>query len=251
MAIETVSDTITSATVEWRSPSNIALVKYWGKRNEALNLPAASSIGLTLSGLEIHTTVSFENSLSFDCIQINSRELPLDGTEDRQHIEPFLNIVRKLVDGGGKVRRGFLGIDLTNLEALVRMKSESEIESSDQHIVNAVEFMLQHAYDTRASDIHIEPKRETSLIRFRIDGVLHDIQRMPKVLLAMSGGVDSSVAAALLQREGYDVVGCFMRLGSPGDSLDRLEPYERRLIFCSAQVPLDGDQVIQPNHLQS
>ncbi len=40
-----------------------------------------------------------------------------------------------------------------------------------------------------------------------------------KVLLAMSGGVDSSVAAALLQREGYEVVGCFMRLGTPGESL--------------------------------
>ncbi len=74
------------------------------------------------------------------------------------------------------------GIDLGNLEALVRMKDESEIESSDQHIVNAVEFMLQHAYDTRASDIHIEPKREHSLIRFRIDGVLHDIQTVPKIV---------------------------------------------------------------------
>ena len=74
------------------------------------------------------------------------------------------------------------GIDLGNLEALVQMKSESEIESSDQHIVKAVEFMLQHAYDTRASDIHIEPKRDMSLIRFRIDGILHDIQQMPKVV---------------------------------------------------------------------
>ena len=43
--------------------------------------------------------------------------------------------------------------------------------------------------------------------------------RKPKVLVAMSGGVDSSVAAALLQDDGYEVVGCFMRLGSPGDSL--------------------------------
>jgi len=46
--------------------------------------------------------------------------------------------------------------------------------------------------------------------------------RKPKVLVAMSGGVDSSVAAALLLREGYDVVGCFMRLGSPGESFDEL-----------------------------
>jgi tRNA-specific 2-thiouridylase len=45
-----------------------------------------------------------------------------------------------------------------------------------------------------------------------------------KVLVAMSGGVDSSVAAALLLREGYEVVGCFMRLGSPGESLDELTP---------------------------
>jgi general secretion pathway protein E len=76
------------------------------------------------------------------------------------------------------------GIDLGNLEQLSRMKSETEIESSDQHVVNAVEFMLQHAFESRASDIHIEPKREESLIRFRIDGVLHDIQRMPKVVHA-------------------------------------------------------------------
>ena len=41
-----------------------------------------------------------------------------------------------------------------------------------------------------------------------------------KALVAMSGGVDSSVAAALLKRAGYDVVGCFMRLGSPGEALD-------------------------------
>jgi general secretion pathway protein E len=77
-----------------------------------------------------------------------------------------------------------VGIDLGNLEQLVRMKNENEIESSDQHVVNAVEYMLQHAYDSRASDIHIEPKREVSLIRFRIDGILHDIQTIPKVVHA-------------------------------------------------------------------
>ena len=74
------------------------------------------------------------------------------------------------------------GVDIGNLEQLMRMKSDSEIESSDRHVVNAVEFLLQHAFENRASDIHIEPRRETSQIRFRIDGVLHPIQTMPRVV---------------------------------------------------------------------
>ncbi len=74
------------------------------------------------------------------------------------------------------------GFDLGNLEQYVRLKSNSEIESSDQHIVNAVDYLLQHAYDSRASDIHIEPKRESALVRFRIDGVLHEIQRIPRLV---------------------------------------------------------------------
>ena len=73
-------------------------------------------------------------------------------------------------------------IDLGNLEQYIRLKSGAEIETSDQHIVNAVDFLLQHAYESRASDIHIEPKREQALIRFRIDGVLHEIQRVPKLV---------------------------------------------------------------------
>src|SRR5437868_6463827 len=73
-------------------------------------------------------------------------------------------------------------IDLGNLEQYVKLKSGSEIETSDAHIVNAVDFLLQHAYESRASDIHIEPKREHAVIRFRIDGVLHEIQRVPKLV---------------------------------------------------------------------
>ncbi len=73
-------------------------------------------------------------------------------------------------------------IDLGNLEQYIKLKSGAEIETSDAHIVNAVDFLLQHAYDSRASDIHIEPKREHANIRFRIDGVLHEIQRVPKIV---------------------------------------------------------------------
>ncbi len=72
-----------------------------------------------------------------------------------------------------------LSSELSNLEQLFKMRGRDEIESSDQHIISAVEFLLKYAFDQRASDIHIEPKREKSLIRFRVDGVLHNIHTVP------------------------------------------------------------------------
>ncbi|MBI5074229.1 MAG: type II/IV secretion system protein [Nitrospirae bacterium] len=72
------------------------------------------------------------------------------------------------------------GADIGNLEQYVKLKSISEMGATDQHIINAVEYLLHYAYAQRASDIHIEPKREYSVIRFRIDGMLHAIHRMPK-----------------------------------------------------------------------
>jgi len=72
--------------------------------------------------------------------------------------------------------------DIGNLEQYVRMRPEDQIDYQDQPIVNAVEYLFRYAYSQRASDIHIEPKRDHSLIRFRIDGVLHEIHKIPKVV---------------------------------------------------------------------
>jgi general secretion pathway protein E len=73
-------------------------------------------------------------------------------------------------------------VDLGNLEQFVKMKSVAEIEATDKHVVNAVEFLFRYAFDQRASDIHIEPKREASEVRLRIDGMLTTINRIPKVV---------------------------------------------------------------------
>ncbi|MCK9420042.1 MAG: Flp pilus assembly complex ATPase component TadA [Nitrospirae bacterium] len=73
-------------------------------------------------------------------------------------------------------------VDLGNLEQFVKMKSVSEIEATDKHIVNAVEFLFRYAFDQRASDIHIEPKRDDSEVRLRIDGMLNTIHRTPKAV---------------------------------------------------------------------
>ncbi|WP_028323902.1 GspE/PulE family protein [Desulfatirhabdium butyrativorans] len=73
-------------------------------------------------------------------------------------------------------------IDLGNLEQFVHLKTSDELASTDRHIVNAVNYLFSYAFDQRASDIHVEPKREASLVRMRIDGVLHTIYRMPKAV---------------------------------------------------------------------
>jgi general secretion pathway protein E len=74
------------------------------------------------------------------------------------------------------------GVDLGNLEQFVRLKMGHEIEGTDRNVVTAVEFLLQYAFDQRASDIHIEPKRDKSLVRLRVDGVLHNVHAIPKQL---------------------------------------------------------------------
>lgn len=71
-------------------------------------------------------------------------------------------------------------IDLGNLEQFIRLRSPDELPSTDQHIVNAVDHLFSYAFDQRASDIHIEPKREKSVVRMRIDGALHTIYELPK-----------------------------------------------------------------------
>ena len=71
-------------------------------------------------------------------------------------------------------------IDLGNLEQFIRLRSSEELLSDDQHIVNAVDHLFSYAFDQRASDIHIEPKRDKSIVRLRIDGALHTIYELPK-----------------------------------------------------------------------
>ena len=86
---------------------------------------------------------------------------------------------KKSVDHAADLFKGEL-VDLGNLEQLTSVKKMEEIDASDQPVVQAVWFLFNYAFDQRASDIHIEPKREYSLIRLRIDGVLHRIHMLPK-----------------------------------------------------------------------
>ncbi len=67
-----------------------------------------------------------------------------------------------------------------NFEQLLNLgASDQEPDANDAHIVNIVDWLFQYAFQQRASDIHIEPRREQGSVRFRIDGVLHTVYQFP------------------------------------------------------------------------
>lgn len=70
-----------------------------------------------------------------------------------------------------------------NLEQLVELGRAGKLDANDQYIVNIVDWLLQYAFDQRASDIHMEPRRDIGNIRFRIDGVLHLVYQFPVVVM--------------------------------------------------------------------
>lgn len=68
---------------------------------------------------------------------------------------------------------------ISNFEQMLELGKLKDPDANDQHIVNIVDWLLQYAFDQRASDIHIEPRREQGHIRFRIDGILCNIYELP------------------------------------------------------------------------
>lgn len=76
-----------------------------------------------------------------------------------------------------------------NFEQLVELGNK-QVDANDQHIVNIVDWLWQYAFEQRASDIHLEPKRDVGVIRFRIDGILHQVYQVPAtVMIAMTARI--------------------------------------------------------------
>jgi general secretion pathway protein E len=75
-------------------------------------------------------------------------------------------------------------------EQLVELGKANKLDANDQHVVQVVDWLWQYAFDQRASDIHLEPRRDQGVIRFRIDGVLHPVYQMPmSVMNAMTARI--------------------------------------------------------------
>ena len=104
---------------------------------------------------------------------------PLD--IERFQVE-FYNLAKSMK---GAKKSAAAGSGLSNFEQLVELgKSDKPVDANDAHIVRIVDWLWQYAFEQRASDIHIEPRREQGIVRFRIDGVLHQVYQIPAAVLA-------------------------------------------------------------------
>ena len=105
-----------------------------------------------------------------------------------RYLVEFYNLarsVKKAAQSGGQSG------NLSSFEQLVELgRGNQQFDANDQHIVNIVDWLWQYAFEQRASDIHIEPRRDLGLVRFRIDGVLHQVYQIPMtVMTAMTSRI--------------------------------------------------------------
>ncbi|MDD5296867.1 MAG: GspE/PulE family protein [Rhodocyclaceae bacterium] len=105
------------------------------------------------------------------------RRVLANPSDIERYLVEFYNLARS-VKRAAQTGEGASG--LTNFEQLVELgKANRQFDANDQHIVHIVDWLWQYAFDQRASDIHMEPRREIGIVRFRIDGVLHQVYQIP------------------------------------------------------------------------
>ncbi|MBI1733322.1 MAG: type II/IV secretion system protein [Gammaproteobacteria bacterium] len=100
---------------------------------------------------------------------------------DRYLVE-FYGISRSILGAVSDTRRQSAG-GIQSFEQLVEVGKVGEPDANDRHVVSLVDWLLQFAFEQRASDIHLEPRRESGRVRFRIDGLLHAVHELPMALM--------------------------------------------------------------------
>ncbi len=142
-------------------------------------------VELTATELVIATADPAISEWEAEIAKVTRREIRLviaNPLDIAQYISQFFALARSIKNANKSS-----GQDVAlrnNFEQLVELgKANRTLDANDQHIVNIVDWLWQYAFEQRASDIHLEPKREIGAIRFRIDGVLHQVYQVPAVVM--------------------------------------------------------------------
>ncbi|CAI8256507.1 MAG: Type II secretion system protein E [SAR92 bacterium MED-G29] len=103
-----------------------------------------------------------------------------------KYLVEFYSLAKSVFGAGAGAGSAAENAGIANFEQLLEVGKLKDPDAQDQHIVNIVDWLLQYAFEQRASDIHLEPRRDKSKVRFRIDGILHLVYELPgNVMTAM------------------------------------------------------------------
>ena len=100
----------------------------------------------------------------------------------QNYIVEFFNLA-KSVKGANEKDKGAYS-QIANFEQLVQLGRSGKLDANDQHVIHICDWLFNYAFEQRASDIHLEPRRDSGNVRFRIDGVLHQVYQIPTPVLA-------------------------------------------------------------------
>jgi general secretion pathway protein E len=149
-------------------------------------------IEMSATTLTVATSDPFSLDWENEIVKVSRRRIELvlaNPLDIAQYISQFFSLAKSIRDAS---KTGGQDVALrSNLEQLVELgRANKQFDANDQHIVNIVDWLWGYAFEQRASDIHLEPKREFATIRFRIDGVLHQVYQVPAaVMLAMTARI--------------------------------------------------------------
>lgn len=133
----------------------------------------------------IASTEPYINSWEGDLehvLQKRIRRVVANPIEIKRLTTEFYSLANSISHASRTSTRSMSG--LSNLEQMLELGNMKDPEANDQHIVSIVDWLLQYAFDQRASDIHIEPRREKGNVRFRIDGVLYTVYALPMQVMS-------------------------------------------------------------------
>ena len=142
-------------------------------------------VGVTSREATIATAEPFvrgwEESLK-QVLRLEIKRVISNPVDIQSYVVEFFNLARS-VKGATEKDKGAYS-EIANFEQLVQLGRSGKLDANDQHVVHICDWLFNFAFDQRASDIHLEPRRDVSNVRFRIDGVLHHVYQIPTTVMA-------------------------------------------------------------------
>jgi general secretion pathway protein E len=135
---------------------------------------------VTIATCEPHVR-DWEDQLK-QVLRLDIKRVIANPLEIQSYLVEFYNLARSVKSAASKDQGAYS--DIANFEQLVQLGRSGKLDANDRHIVHICDWLFNYAFEQRASDIHLEPRRDISNVRFRIDGVLHAVYQIPTPVMA-------------------------------------------------------------------